>query len=189
MISYSELARGTRILFKSQPYEIIESSPMFKGRGQSVLQAKIKNLISGETISYTFRPAESFEEPEISKKDLKFVFSDRARFVFCQRDEPAKRFELKEEQMAKEKDWLKPNQILEGLFFEEKLIKVLLPIKVSLRVTEAAPALKGQSAQAGTKPVTLETGAKINAPLFIKSGDIVEINTETNQYVRRVKEK
>ena len=186
MISYSELKRGTRILLKSQPIEISECAPMFKGRGQSVLQSKIKNLKTGEIISWTFRPSDSFEEPDISKIELKFLYLHKNKYVFSILNDSSKRFELAKEQIGMTSEFLKPNQILAGLFFEKDLVSIILPIKIALKVVEAPPSIKGQSAQAGTKPVTVETGAKINTPLFIKNGDIIEINTETGEYVKRI---
>lgn len=198
MINYSELKKGTRILLKGQPYEIIECAPLFKGRGHSVLPAKIKNLITGEITSWTFRPADSFETPEISKIGLKYLYfypvrkssisngASKDRYVFSEKDNPSKRFDLTKEKIGESSALLKPQQDVSGLFFEGKLIDVSLPIKITLEVIEAPPSIRGQSAQAGTKPVTLETGAKINTPLFIKKGDIIEINTETGEYVKRV---
>jgi len=187
MLSYSELKKGTRILLKGQPYEIIECAPLFKGRGHSVLPSKIKNLITGAVIFWTFRPADSFEEPEISKTELKYLYPHKDRYFFSEKENPSRRFELKKEKIGKPADFLKPNQIVDGLFFEKKLINISLPIKIALKVVEAPLAIKGQSAQAGTKPITLETGAKINAPLFIEEGDVIEINTETREYVKRIK--
>jgi len=185
MLSYPDLKKGTKILLKGQPYEILECAPLFKGRGHSVLPAKIKNLITGEIISWTFRPADSFREPEISKIQLRFLYSHRDKYFFCEKEKPQKRFELEKEKIEKAVRFLKENQIVDGLFFAKKLINISLPIKITLRVIEAPPAIKGQSAQAGTKPVTLETGAKISVPLFIQEGDVIEINTETGEYVRR----
>lgn len=186
MISYSELEKGVKILFKGEPYEIIEAKPLFKARGHSVLQAKIKNLLTGAVISETFHPSDTFEEPEISKIELKYLYPHKDRYFFCEKNDPSKRFDLTEEQIGKSSQFLKQNQIVEGIIFEKKLVNISLPIKISLKVIEAPPAIKGQSAQAGTKPVTLETGAKINVPLFIEEGDIIEINTETGEYVKRV---
>jgi elongation factor P len=171
---------------KGQPFEIIECSPLFKGRGHSVLPSKIKNLITGEIISWTFRPADVFEEPEISKIQLKFLYSHREKFFFCEKENPSKRFELKKEKIGRSVDFLKPGLILEGLFFEGRLINISLPIKVTLKVIQAPPVVKGQSAQAGTKPAILETGIKINVPLFVKEGDKIEVNTETREYVKRI---
>lgn len=186
MISYSELKRGTRILLKGQPIEISECAPMFKGRGHSVLQSKIKNLKTGEITSWTFRPSDNFEEPDISKIELKFLYSHNNKYFFSVSDNPSKRFELVKEQIGTPSTLLKPNQVLNGLVFEKDLVSVILPIKIALKVIEAPPSIKGQSAQASTKPVIVETGAKINTPLFIKNGDIIEINAETGEYVKRV---
>ncbi len=185
MISYNELEKGTRILFKGEPSEIVEAKPLFKGRGHSVLQAKIKNLITGTIISTTFHPSDTFKEPEISKIKLKYLYSYRDSYFFCEKDNPSKRFEFKKEQIGKPAEFLKENQIVEGIIFEKRLVNLSLPIKVELQVLEAPPVIKGQSAQAGTKPIILETRAKISVPLFIEKGDIIEVNTETGEYVRR----
>lgn len=186
MINYSELKKGIRILLKGEPYEIIESAPLFKARGQSVLQVRIKNLITGAVISETFHPSDSFEEPEISKTDLKYIYSHRDTYVFSEKDNPSKRFELTREQIGQSAQFLKENQLVEGIIFEENLVGISLPIKVELKVVQAPPAIRGQSAQGGTKPAVLETGAKINVPLFVNSGDTIEVNTETGEYVKRV---
>lgn len=186
MIPYSDLKRGVRILFKDQPYEILESSPMFKGRGQSVLQARVKNLITGETTAHTFRPSDSFEEPDIDKQELKFVYTSRGLFVFCEKNNPSKRMELTEDKIGSIGQFLKTNQIINGLFFEDELVAISMPIKIELKVTETPPAIKGQSASGGNKRAILETGASISVPLFINPGDVIEINTETNEYTKRI---
>lgn len=186
MISYSDLKKGVRILLKNQPWEILESAPMFKGRGQSVLQAKIKNLITGEAMAHTFRPSDSFEDPDIDKQELKFIYVNKDIFVFSEKDSPSKRIELEKNKIGNAGQFLKPNQIIKGLFFKNNLVAISMPIKIELKVTETPPALKGQSASGGNKPATLETGATINVPLFINSGDIIEINTETGEYAKRV---
>jgi elongation factor P len=186
MISYSQLKKGIRILFRGQPYEILESSPMFKGRGHSVLQAKIKNLATGQTIAFTFRPSDSFEEPDLLEIELKFLYGHQGKYVFCESGVPAKRFELTRDAAGRMADFLKPEQVLKGLIFDGKLAAVSLPVKIRLKVKEAPPAIKGQSAQAATKTITLETGARINVPLFIESGDLIEINSQTGAYVKRI---
>ena len=186
MLNYSELKKGVKIILDNQPHEIIEASSMFKGRGTSVLRAKIKNLINGNLVSKTFHPADSFEEAEIEKLKTKFLYSYRDKFIFCEEDTPTKRFELFQKQIGQQANFLKPNQIIDVIMFDEKIVNISLPIKITLKVTEAPPGIRGNRAEAGTKVITLETGAKINAPLFVKEGDIIEVNTETGEYVRRV---
>ncbi len=186
MIPYSELKKGTTIEVKGQPYEIIESHPLFKGRGHSVLQSKLRNLITGEVISLTFHPSDSFEEAEISKFKAEFIYSHRGKFVFAKKENPRNRFEISEEQLGETKNFLKQGQEVEALLFKDKIVNIHLPIKIQLKVIEAPPGIKGNRAQPGTKQAVLETGAKINVPLFIEAGDIIEINTENLEYVRRI---
>lgn len=186
MLSFSELKRGVKIILNNEPYEIIESSLLFKGRGHSVLRTKIKNLITGNLLSRTFHPSEVLKEAEISKIEMKFLYSHREHYFFSEKENPAKRFELTINQIGRSAQFLKPNQIVEGIIFKEKIINISLPIKIQLRVIEAPPGLRAGRAEAGTKTAILETGAKINVPLFIKEGDIIEINTETKEYVQRI---
>jgi len=200
-ISYSELKKGARIVLNGQPYEIIEASSMFKGRGHSVSQTKLKNLITGEIISRTLHPSDSFEEAEISKIKAKFIYSHPIRkssisngagqdkFIFSKEDNPSERFDLTEEQIGSAAKFLKSGQIVEGLFFGNKIINISLPIKIRLKVKEAPPEVKGNRAQSGSKTVILETGTEINVPLFIQEDDVIEINTEKAEYVRRIEKR
>ena len=182
----NELNKGEFIILDKQPCEILEASRSFKGRGHSVIQTKLKNLITGGIISKTFHPSDNPEECELEKLSAKFIYSHKNKFVFSKEQNPQERFELIEEQIGKNALFLKPNQIVEALIFQGKIISVSMPIKISFKVTEAPPGYKGNRSQPGNKIVTLETGAKINTPLFIEQGDIIEVNTETGEYVRRV---
>ncbi len=185
-LSYSEIKKGVQIIIDKEPYEVIESSTMFKGRGHSVLQTKLRNLITGNIIQKTFHPSDSVEEAEITKIKAKFIYSHRGKFVFAEENNPKNRFELSEEQIGSGAKFLKPNQIVEGIIFNDKIINISLPIKIQLKVTQSPPGIKGDRAQSGNKIVTLETGAEIAVPLFIEEGDIIEINTEEEEYVRRI---
>ena len=186
MLSYNELKKGLKIILNGEPFEILQAAPSFKGRGHSVLQVKLKNLITGNVVSKTFHPSDTFKEANLEKINLKFIYPQRGQYIFSEADNPSKRIELKEQQIGSEAQFLKPNQIVEGSIFRDKVISISLPIKVQLKVKEAPPGIKAGRAEAGTKQVILETGAKINVPLFIKEGEIIEINTETGEYVRRV---
>jgi elongation factor P len=186
MFSFNELEKGVRIIIDKFPWEIIESSHMFKGRGQSVLQAKIKNLKTGSIISKTFRPSENFKEAEISKLRAVFLYKNKGNYYFCREKNPQDRFSLTESQIGQTFKFLKEKETVEGIVFQDEIINISLPIKVFLKVTEAPPGIKGDRAQAGTKIIKLETGTEMAVPLFIKEEDIIEINTEKGEYVRRV---
>ena len=184
MINYNEIKKGTYITINNEPYLILEASPMFKGRGHSVVQAKIKNLVNGNIYSKTFHPSDSFEEANITNEELKFIYSHRGKYVFS--DSENKRIEINEEIIKPISDLLKEGQEVNGIKFQGKLINISLPIKITLAVKESPPGVRAGRAESGTKQVVLETGAKINVPLFIKEGDLIEINTETKEYTRRI---
>ncbi len=189
MLSYSDLRPGVFFVLDGQPYEVLEFAFLRMQQRKPVAQTKIKNLISGKIISRNFQPNETFQEAAINYKNVKFLYAHREKFVFCEKDNPSKRFELSEEQIGDLAKFLKPNGEVEVIEYEEKIINVNLPIKMELKIVEAPPSIKGNTAQGGTKAVKLETGAMINAPLFIEEGDIVRVNTQTGEYVERVEKK
>ena len=186
MLNHNQLKKGTQFLLNGDPYEVLEHAFIFKGRGGSVNQTKLKNLLTGNILAKTFHPGEGLEEIEIEKIEVKFIYTNREKYVFAEKKEPSKRFELNKEVIGNGALYLKENQIITGIKFKDKIINISLPVKVNLKVIEAPPSFKGDTAQGGTKVVTLETGAQINAPLFIKIGDMIEVNTEKGVYSQRV---
>lgn len=186
MLSHSDLKKGIKIILDGKPYEILKISFLKKARREVIVQTKIKDLITGSVFSRNFHQGETFEIAEIGRIKAKFLYSHRGKFFFCEQENPSRRFDLTEKQIGQSSQFLKQNQIVEALKFGEKIINISLPIKIQLKVIAAPPAVRGERAQPGTKQVILETGTKINVPLFIKEGDIVEINTETGEYVRRI---
>lgn len=186
MLSHTDLKKGAIIIVDNLPYQIIEATPQRYAQRQLVIKTKLKSLINGSFLEKNVQQGDTFEEAEIVKVEVKFLYSHRDKFFFCETANSTKRFELTEEQVGKSAKYLKPNTSLDAFYFQNKIINVAPPIKAQLRVTEAPPGVKGERSQAGTKQITLETGAIINVPLFIETGDIIEINTETEEYVRRV---
>ena len=169
-----------------EPYEVLEATPLKKAQRRVVIQTRIRNLITGNVLVRNFHQSDVFEEAEISKKEVKFLYSHRDEYFFCEKNDPSKRFSLTSEQIGSQGKFFKGDQLLEAVIFEGKITSVVLPIKISLKVVEAPPGVKGERAIAGTKMATLENGVQINVPLFVVEGDTIEINTETNEYVRRL---
>ena len=186
MITHNDLKKGVRIILDGQPYEVLESNSLKKAQRRPVVQTKLRNLITGNVAEKNVQQGEVFEEAEIVKLKAKFLYSHRGRYFFCEEENPVKRFDLSSEQIGYKAKFLKQNLPIEALIFDEKIISVLLPIKLQLKVTEAPPGVQGDRAQGGTKSVTLETGATADVPLFVEEGDIIEINTDTGEYTRRV---
>ena len=186
MLTHTDLKKGTQFIYENQPWEVLDSLHVKMAQRRPVVQTKIKNLINGSVQEKTFQQGDIFEEAELIRKNIKFLYSNKNQYFFCEEHDPSKRFSFTEEQIGRQIKFFKPNSLVEGLIFNDKIINVLAPIKVSLKVTEAPPGIKGDRAQGGTKEVTLESGVKIQVPLFIEQGDVIEVNTETEEYVKRV---
>lgn len=179
----------------NQPYEVMESNFLRMQQRKAVVQAKIRNLISGKVLDRNFQPSDRLEEIELEKKSAVFIYqrrslpADRQEYWFHEEGNPKERFSLSGEVMGTAGNFLKANTPITAISFNNKVIKIITPIKMDLEVTEAPPSIKGNTAQGGTKVVTLETGAKISAPLFINTGDIIRVNTDTGEYVERAEKR
>jgi len=186
MLNYTDLKKGVQFILEGQPYEVLESGQMKKAQRRPVMQTKIRNLITGNVFERNFQQGETFKEAELNKFKAKFLYAHRGRYFFCEEGNPSKRFDLSEEQIGQSVKFLKQNQVVEAVTFEGKIINISLPIKVQMKIKEAPPGIKGDRAQGGTKTAVLETGARIQVPLFVEAGDVIEINTEKGEYVRRI---
>ncbi|MDP3769750.1 MAG: elongation factor P [Candidatus Sungbacteria bacterium] len=186
MLSYTELKKGTLFVKDGVPFEVLDSSFSRMQQRKAVVQAKIRNLVTGKQQDLTFQPSDQFEEANVTKKPMIFLYEHRGDFVFVHPDNRQKRFTLTEDQVGDSKKWLIPNTQIVALFFDEQLLNFVVPIKMDFKVTEAAPGVQGDRATSGNKTATIETGAVIQVPLFINTGDIIRINTETGTYTERV---
>jgi len=185
MLSINNLKSGSLIIMEGAPYQVLEVTHLHMGRGGSSVQTKIKNLKTGQVLSRNFKPADSFEEAEIEKRPLTFLYAHRGDYVFVDPKNPKNRFILKEGELGENKKWLKPQTQVTTIFLKEELLNFVLPIKMDFKVTEAPPGVQGDRSQAGTKTITIETGATIQVPLFINTNDIIRVNTETGEYTER----
>ena len=141
--------------------------------------------MTGKVTEYSFHVSEKAEEAEIETRPLTYIYSSRGEWWFHRTGNPSERVTLPEDLLGEQKQFLKEKMELEGLYLEDKPFGIRLPIKMTLRVTEAPPNVRGNTAQGGDKLVTLETGAKITTPMFVEAGDMIEVNTETQEYVGR----
>jgi len=186
MLTHTDLKKGTQFIYNGEPWEVLEYSHLKMAQRRPVVQTKIKNLITGAVQEKNFQQGDVFEESGLFKKSIKFLYSNKGEYWFCEEKDPSKRFSFTEDKIGKQAKFFKPNSLVEGLIFNEKIINVSAPIKVQLKVKEAPPGIKGDRAQGGTKEAVLESGSTIQVPLFIEEGDIIEINTELGEYVKRV---
>ncbi len=186
MLQYNEITERKFIELDGEPYEVLDSHVFRKQQRKPVNVTKLKNLITGKVSERSFHVSEKVDEADISSKEVKYLYNNKGEWWFCEPNDPSKRFSLPEEILGDGRKFLKENTIINAVVFDEKIIGAKLPIKVELKVTGAEPAVKGDTAKGGNKIVTLETGATILTPLFVKEGDIVRVNTETGEYTDRV---
>jgi len=185
MLEYSEIVQRKYIVLDGEPWEVVDSHVFRKQQRKPVNATKLKNLITGKVTERSFHVSEKVEEAELDSKDVKFLYENRDEFWFCNPEDPKDRFKIEESTIGPQAKFIKKDSIISVLSFKERMIGVKIPIKVELQVIEAHPAVKGNTAQGGTKTVKLETGAEIQVPMFIKEGEIVRVNTETGEYTER----
>jgi elongation factor P len=186
MLDYSEVTVHKYIIYEKEPWEVIAAHVFRKQQRKPVNAVKLRNLITGRITETTFHVSDKVEEAEIDKKEVKYLYTNKGEYWFCEAKDPSQRFELPEEMIGSRAKFLKPNIIVDAMLFNEKIIGLNMPIKMELKVTEAHETTKGNTAQGATKAVILETGAEIQVPMFIKEGDVVRVNTETGEYTDRV---
>ena len=198
MLDYSEIVGRKFIVLDGEPWEVIDSHVFRKQQRKPVNATKLKNLITGKVTERSFHVSEKVEEAEIEERDVKFLYQNRGEFWFCESDDPSKRFKIDENFIGIQAKFIKKDSIVQALSFNDpssraqhatgqaKIIGMKIPIKIDLKVIEAHPAVKGNTASGASKTVKLETGAEINVPMFIKEGEIIRVNSETGEYAERV---
>lgn len=185
MLTHTDLKRGAQFIYLNEPWEVLDSTLNKTAQRRPVMQTKIRNLLTGAVQEKNFQQGDIFEDADLGKVNLKFLYANRGQYFFCKENNPADRFFFTEEQVGRSAKFLKANTVVTGIVFNEKIINIVAPIKVTLKVKEAAPGVKGDRAQGGTKEAVLESGAVIQVPLFVESGDEIEVNTELGEYVKR----
>ncbi len=185
-LAYNELKPGTFLAIDGEPWEVLDFAFLRMQQRKPVAKTKLKNLVTGRILEQTFHQSDKIEEAELTKEDVKFIYTNRGEFWFTAPNDPSKRFALATQKIAGKAEFLKPNMVLTALKFGDDIVEVKMPIKVEYKVIEAPPAIKGNTAQGGNKLVTIEGGAKVSTPLFVEEGDIIRVNTELGTYTERV---
>ena len=190
-LEYNEIRPRKYIIYNNEPFEILESHVARTQQRKPQNQVKMRNMINGKVIPGTFYSSDHAEEADISKREAKFIYASRGEFWFCDPNDAKNRYKIEENVIGDNAKYLKNDTIVDLLIFEyndeEKIIGLKLPIKMTFIVKDAPPAIKGNTASGGGKLVTLETGAQVTTPFFIDVGESVVVNTDTGEYVERVK--
>lgn len=186
MLSITDLKKNTIIKLDGQPWKVIDYAQKQMGRGGSIVNVKIKNLLDGRVVPKTFKGQDSIEPADVQVQNTKFLYSDSDKAFFMD-DESFEQYEVDADSVESELMLLKEGQAVGVQLFDGNPVNLEMPKNLFLKVTEAPEIVKGDTSSALTKEITLETGLKIKAPAFIKPGDEISIDTSTLEYRERKK--
>lgn len=186
MYSPTDLKKGTVIQIDGQPFRVLDYNQKVMGRGGSIVNVKLKNLISGAVIPKTYKGQEKIESAEVRTKTAQYLYSDGNDYFFM---DPAnfEQFQLPTDDVENVREYLREGDEVGLQFFGERVINVELPTSLSFTVTYTENAVKGDTSSSIQKDATLETGKVIKVPAFIKTGDVVKIDTRDGSYLERAK--
>ena len=178
------LKLGDTINLNNQIWQILKIEHTHRGRGKAEIELTLKNIINGTVNKKVFNPDEEVEEVELEKRPIKFLYSKKDVAYFTDGNN---KYEINSEILGEKFKFLKKDLDIKGLFYEDKLINVELPIKAVYKVIETSPGVKGDSEKSNYKIARIETGAEITVPLFIEIGEEIVVNLEKGEYVERYK--
>ena len=186
MYGPTDLKKNVLITLDGQPYKVIEYSQKVMGRGGSIVNVRVKNLITGALIPKTFKGQEKIEPAEVTTKKVQYLYKDEDKFYFM---DPStfEQYELSSDLVGDSKDFMKDGDEMEIQFYNGSAINLTLPKNLWLEVTYTENAVKGDTSTSVMKDATLETGVVVKVPAFIKTGDVISVDTETYAYRERQK--
>lgn len=182
--SSNDIKVGSNIEVDGAPWRVLEFLHVKPGKGAAFVRTKMRNYVTGNTVEKTFRAGSTIEEANVFKEAKQFTYKDGAQFVFMDLS-TFEEYRLGEADVGDKTKWLKEGMDCNLLFWNGKVIDFELPVTVQLSVVDVDPGLKGDTAQGGTKPATLDTGAVVNVPLFVNIGEEILVDTRTGQYMSR----
>ncbi|CAL0328348.1 unnamed protein product [Lupinus luteus] len=183
-LTSNDIKVGSNIEVDGAPWRVLEFLHVKPGKGAAFVRTKMKNYVTGNTVEKTFRAGSSIAEADIYKETKQFTYKDGVQFVFMDLS-TYEEMRLGEKEVGNKTKWLKEGMDCTLLLWNGKVIDVDLPITVKLKIVDVDPGLKGDTAQGGTKPATLDTGAVVNVPLFVNVGDEILVDTRSGQYMSR----
>ena len=186
MYGPTDLKKNVLITLDGQPYKVVEYSQKVMGRGGSIVNVKVKNLITGALLPKTFKGQEKIEPAEVSNRKVQYLYADGDRYNFMD-PESFEQYELAADMVGDAKNYMKEGDEMDIQFYNGTPINLQLPKNIWLAVTYTENAVKGDTTSSVMKDATLETGVVVKVPAFIKEGDIVSVDTETGAYRERKK--
>ena len=185
MYDTSDIRKGLKVLMDGNPFTIVEFQFVKPGKGAAFTRTKFKNLLTGAIFERNIRSGEKLEPANVEERSMQFLYKEGDDLVFMD-ESNYEQVHVLAEMVGQNVDLMKDNLPVQVLFFNERAVDVTLPTFVYLEVTASEPGVRGDTSGNVTKPATVETGAEIAVPLFIRIGDMIKIDTRTHEYVERV---
>jgi len=185
VILTSDLKKGICIIFRDQPHLVVDKTFVSPGKGSAFYRTKLKNLKNGSVIDFTFKSGEKLEEAAVETKEYQYLYKDTGGFVFIN-PKTYDQLALSREMIGDFLELMKEGETYQIYVLDGQPVSLRAPLKAKLLVTHAEAGAKGNTVTGATKEVEVETGFKLQVPLFIKEGDYISINTESKSYVERV---
>lgn len=185
MYDTSDIRKGLKVLMDGNPFTVIEFQFVKPGKGAAFTRTKFKNLLTGAVVERNIRSGEKLDPANVEEKSMQFLYKENDDLVFMD-EQSFEQVQLSRDMVGENWDIMKDNMGCTVLFFNERPVDVSLPTFIVLEVTASEPGVRGDTSGNVTKPATVETGAEIQVPLFIRIGDMIKIDTRTHEYVERV---
>ena len=185
MISAGDFRNGVTLEIEGNVFQIVEFQHVKPGKGAAFVRTKLKNIINGGLVERSFRPTEKFPQARIDRKDMQYLYEDGGLFTFMD-VETYDQIALNAETIGDALKFVKENEMCKVCSYNGSVFSVEPPLFVELQITETEPGVKGDTATGATKPAIVETGAKVNVPLFVEQGETIKIDTRTGEYLSRV---
>lgn len=179
------LRKGLTIEVDNELVRVMDYQHIKQGRGSAFVRLTMKNLRTGSTTERTFQNGSKFNVARLERQTIQYLYKEEDQYNFMD-TETFEQFPLTQDMLGNATNYLRENETIDLLTYQGKPIDVEIPLNIVLRIERTDPGLRGDTATGGTKPATLETGLTINVPLFLNEGDMVKIDTRTNQYIERV---
>lgn len=186
LIEAGSFRKGIKVIVEGEPYEMLECNFVKPGKGQALYKCRLRCLTKNTILDRTYKSGDGLEGADVRKGDAQYLYRDRTNFVFMDQ-ETFEQYTLAQEMLGDSAQFLMDGMTCNLLYWNDSVIGVSPPQHVNLKVTMAEPAVRGNTSSNITKQVTVETGATVNVPAFINVGDVIRINTETGEYMERVK--
>lgn len=184
-VTTNNLKNGMAIIYDGKMWTIVDFQHVKPGKGGAFVRTKLKEIKSGRVVDITFRAGEKLEDVHVETKRMQYLYSDGDTYHFMDMGS-YEQIELNADFIGDKARWLKENDEAEVLVAGGEMIGIEPPMFVELEVTETDPGFKGDTVQGGTKPATLETGAVVQVPMFVETGETLRVDTRDGRYVTRV---